>query len=85
MKYPRIIRFEVNGTVSKKLHKAMEGLNPQAYFLNTGFNRLIRYASMADSLENNYSLRVIYSERVVVAVVDYQKDCFEKLNAGFFD
>jgi hypothetical protein len=39
MKYPRIIRFEVNGTVSKKLHKAMEGLNPQAYFLNTGFNR----------------------------------------------
>jgi hypothetical protein len=40
---------------------------------------------MADSLENNYSLRVIYSERVVVAVVNYQKDCFEKLNAGFFD
>ena len=35
----RITRFEVFGTPSKKLQKAMEGLNPQIYILFTGFNR----------------------------------------------
>ncbi len=35
----RITRFEVYGTASKKLQKAMEGLNPQIYILFTGFNR----------------------------------------------
>jgi quinol monooxygenase YgiN len=35
----QITRFEVYGAVSKKLRKAMEGLNPKAYFLYTGFNR----------------------------------------------
>lgn len=38
----RITRFEVYGAVNNKLRKAMEGLNPQAYLLFTGFNRLIR-------------------------------------------
>jgi len=35
----RITRFEVFGTASKKLQKAMEGLNPQIYIFFTGFNR----------------------------------------------
>lgn len=35
----RITRFEVFGTASKKLQKAMEGLNPQIYILFAGFSR----------------------------------------------
>ena len=35
----RITRFEVFSTTSKKLQKAMGGLNPQYYILYTGFNR----------------------------------------------
>ena len=35
----RITRFEVFGAGSKKLQKAMEGLDPHIYILFTGFSR----------------------------------------------
>jgi len=35
----RITKFEVYGTTSKKLQKAMERLNPQIYIPFAGFNR----------------------------------------------
>lgn len=35
----RITKFEVHGTTTKKLQKAMERLNPQIYVPFAGFNR----------------------------------------------